>query len=271
MWLYASTMSDYEHLDVSTADHVTTVRLNRPETLNALNQRLTGELTELVSRLGQDDATRAVVLTGAGRGFCAGADVAELAAAGQLRPAGVRRRLAESAEPLSRALLELEKPIVAAVNGPCAGAGVGIALSCDFVLAADDAFFALAFVRRGLVPDYATTWLLPRLVGLRKARELCLLGERLSADEADRLGLLTRVVPGEDLLAEAAELAGRLARGPGVALRLTKRLLADSLQADHRNAIDAEFTAQTLCFTTSDAIEGAQAFLEKRDPVFTSS
>lgn len=266
-------MTDYQHLEVSTARHVTTVRLQRPETLNALNQRLTRELTDVLERTEHDDATRVLVLTGAGRGFCAGADMAELVAAagagGELRPAGVRQIMRASAVRLSSALLEYDKPMIAAVNGPCAGAGVGLALSCDFVLAAEDSFFAFAFARRGLVPDYATTWLLPRLVGLRKARELCLLGDRVPAAEAERLGLLTEVVPAGDLLAQAQLLGERLAAGAGVALRLTKRLLADSFQHDHHSALDQEFTAQALCFASADAVEGAQAFLEKRDPVFT--
>lgn len=266
-------MAESTTLQVSTAEHVTTVRLNRPETLNALNQELTAELIDVLERTEHDDATRVLVLTGAGRGFCAGADIAELAAAaagaGDLRPAGVRQLMRASAVRLSRALLEYDKPVIAAVNGPCAGAGVGIALSCDFVLAAEDAMFALAFTRRGLVPDYATTWLLPRLIGLRKTRELCLLGDRLTAAEAEELGLLTKVVASDRLEAEAGELAGRLARGPGVALRLTKRLLTDSFGHDHLTALDREFSAQALCFASADAMEGAQAFLEKREPVFT--
>jgi 2-(1,2-epoxy-1,2-dihydrophenyl)acetyl-CoA isomerase len=267
-------MGSYEHLEVGTADHVTTVRLNRPAKLNALNLAMTAELTALLGEAELDDATRVVVLTGAGRGFCSGADIGDLAAAaaaeGDIRPHAVRRRAMDTAGRLSRALLEFDKPLVAAVNGPCAGAGVGVALACDLVLAAEDASFAVAFVRRGLVPDYGVTYLLPRLIGLRKARELCLLGETVDAKEAGELGLITRVVPATRLLDEAQAEAARLAGGgAGVALRLTKRLLADSFANDHVTALDREFTAQALCFATADASEGAAAFMEKREPRFS--
>lgn len=257
------------------AAHVATVTLDRPAQLNALDATLTTELLELLTALDGDPGVRAIVLTGAGRGFCAGADVAELAAAateqqGGLRPAAVRAALRDAPSRLARLLLQLETPMVAAVNGPCAGAGIGLALACDFVLAAEDAIFSVVFVQRGLVPDYGTTWLLPRLIGLRRARELALLGERLSAAQAEELGLLTGVVAPDELLGEAEALARRLAEGPGVALGLTKRLLAEAMELDHATAIDREFTAQALCFASDDALEGAAAFLERRPPRFRS-
>lgn len=263
-------------LALDVVDHVATVTLDRPDQLNALDRRATAELHDLLAQLDADGDVRAIVLTGAGRGFCAGADVGDLAAAasgadGALRPAAMRDAMRGGSARLARLLLELETPMVAAVNGPCAGAGIGLALSCDFVLAADDAVFSVVFIRRGLVPDYGVTWLLTRVVGLRKAKELALLGERLTAAEADELGLLTKVVERAVLLEEAQGLARRLAEGPGVALRLAKRLLNDAPEIDHATAIDREFTAQAICFASSDALEGATAFLEKRDPRFTSS
>jgi 2-(1,2-epoxy-1,2-dihydrophenyl)acetyl-CoA isomerase len=267
-------MNDFEHLDVTVSDRVATLRLDRPDSLNALNGRLTGELIAALTALDADEGVRAIILTGSGRGFCAGADVADLAAAaGQgadVGPAGLRRLLRTGSARLARLLLEVETPMVAAVNGPCAGAGVGLAVACDFVLAAEDATFNLVFVDRGLVPDYGLTWLLPRMVGLRRARELALLGGRLGAREAVAAGLITRVVAGADLATEAAALARRLADGPGVALGLTKRLLADSSELDHATAVDREFSAQALCFASEDAREGAMAFLEKRPPTFRS-
>jgi 2-(1,2-epoxy-1,2-dihydrophenyl)acetyl-CoA isomerase len=259
-------------LDV--ADAVATVTLDRPAQLNALDATLTAELISLLTELDRDSGVGAIVLTGAGRGFCAGADVGDLAAAasqgGALRPAALRDAMKGGSARLARLLLELETPMVAAVNGPCAGAGVGLALACDLVFASEEASFSVVFVRRGLVPDYGTTWLLPRLIGLRRAKELALLGDRVSAAEADALGILTRVVAPEELLAEAQAVAARLAAGPGVALRLTKRLLNDAVDLDHATAIDREFTAQALCFASDDALEGATAFLEKRPPAFRS-
>jgi 2-(1,2-epoxy-1,2-dihydrophenyl)acetyl-CoA isomerase len=263
-----------DDLLVSTADHVTTVTLNRPEALNALTPRMISGLLDLLRGLDADPDTRVVVITGAGRGFCAGADLGALASEltdGQPGPGAIRELLQRDGMPLARALLQVEKPLVAAVNGPCAGAGLSLALACDFAVASTAATFTLAFIRRGLVPDYGATWLLPRLVGLRRARELCLLGDRLDAAEAAEAGLVGRVVAPEDLAGQAEALARRLASGAGVALRLTKRLLNDAFEVDHPTAVDREFLAQALCFSTNDAAEGMAAFLGKREPSFTWS
>jgi 2-(1,2-epoxy-1,2-dihydrophenyl)acetyl-CoA isomerase len=267
-------MAEHRFLEIAHEDNVTTVRLNRPERLNALNHDLVESLTDVLVSADEDEDTRVLVLTGAGRGFCSGFDVADLAAAaagegGRMTPPKVRDRSRGSSLRLARALLDVEIPIVAAVNGACAGAGLGLALSCDLVLASEEATFTVGFARRGLVPDYGVSWLLPRLVGLRKAQELCLLSPSLPAGEAVELGLVNRVVPGEALMDEATGLARRLASGAGVALRLTKRLLADSFDVDRQVALDREFTAQTLCFASDDAKEGAAAFLERREPAFT--
>jgi 2-(1,2-epoxy-1,2-dihydrophenyl)acetyl-CoA isomerase len=262
-------MPHYRNLVIEQADHVLTVTLNRPERLNAIDDAMGGELLELLTAAEQDDEVRAIVLTGAGRGFCAGADVSRLASAASTKdPAAVRQLLRQGSIPLARKLGDIEKPLVAAVNGPCAGAGVGIALACDIVVASDAATFTLAFVRRGLVPDYGTTFLLPRIVGLRAARELCLLGDTIGADEARTIGMISKVVPPEELLAVAAAYARRFAEGAGVALGLTKRLLTGSFEVDAAAALDREFTAQALCFASEDAAEGAAAFLEKRPPRF---
>jgi 2-(1,2-epoxy-1,2-dihydrophenyl)acetyl-CoA isomerase len=263
-------MQNFEHLLVERTGHVLTVTLNRPERLNAFHGAMAAELLAVVTGADADDDVRAIVLTGAGRGFCAGADVADLvAASSQPRTAaGLRHEFRRGTVPLARALLDAEKPLVAAVNGPCAGAGLGIALACDVVLASETARFALAFVHRGLVPDFGLTFLLPRLVGLRAARELCLLGQTLDAGQADSLGLVTAVVPPGRLLDAAGEYAERFAAGAGVALRLTKRLLGAAFEVDAAAAVDREFTAQALCLASEDAAEGAAAFLEKRAPRF---
>lgn len=256
---------------------VMTLTLDRPTALNALDAALTTALIEAIDTIEADDGIGAAVLTGAGRGFCAGADLAQIAGAvggdaeGRGRPsaAAIHALMREGSLPLAKRLLGMRTPLVAAVNGPCAGAGMALALAGDVVLASEESSFSVTFVRRGLVPDYGVTWLLPRLVGLRTARELCLLGERIDAAEAARLGLVTRVVAPDALATQAAEVAARLASGARTAQRLTKQLLAGADQLDPAAAADAEFAAQTICFGSDDALEGAQAFFEKREPRFT--
>lgn len=257
-------------IGVSTTDWVTTLELRRPDALNALDEAMTLELEGLLTHLEHDDATRVIVLTGQGRGFCAGADVDAMAAAAgeDPAPAQMRQQMRRASARLARTLYQTEKPIVAAVNGAAAGAGAAIAVGADVTIMADTAVLSFLFIDRGLVPDYGSTWLLPRLVGLRTARRLCLFGDKLRADEALRLGLIDGVVPHAELLDEAYGVATRLASGAGVALRLTKRLLAESFDVDHATAVDREFTAQALCFASDDAREGMRAFLQKRPPAF---
>ncbi|HWH33145.1 MAG TPA: enoyl-CoA hydratase-related protein [Egibacteraceae bacterium] len=258
-------------------DGVCTLRLNRPEALNALSGEMATRLREALAEAEADDAVRCVVLTGAGRGFCAGADLGHIAAEfGSAAQAGgapssavVLEAIRRHSVPLVDALLGFSKPLVAAVNGPCAGAGMGLALGADVIVAAESATFTVVFTRRGLVPDYGVTHLLPRLVGLRLARQLCLLADAVPAGEALRMGLVSEVVADAELDAAAGRWARRFAEGPGVALRLTKRLLAESFELDARQAVEREFAAQALAMTTADAIEGVAAFLDKRAPRFT--
>lgn len=270
-------MTDTGPLQVHHDGGVATLTLQRPQALNALDGALTASLIDALEAADADDGVGCLVLTGAGRGFCAGADLGQIAGAlgaasepgGRPSAEAVHALMREGSMPLAQRLLSLRTPMVAAVHGPCAGAGVALALAADVVVAAENATFSVAFVRRGLVPDYEVTWLLPRLVGVRAARELCLLGDTLDAAAADRLGLVTRVVAGDAPASEAAEVAGRLAAGPRLAQRLTQQLLAGSDQLDPRAAIEAEFAAQTVCFSTDDAVEGARAFLDNREPRFT--
>ena len=263
-------MTSDPRIGVETSDWITTVTLRRPEALNALDQEMTLALVELFEQLNDDDATRVIILTGEGRGFCAGADVGAMAErVGDGRPADFLQYARRGSAKLARTLYHLDKPLVAAVNGAAAGAGAAVAITADVTVMADSAMLSFLFVHRGLVPDYGATWLLPRLVGLRTARRLCLFGERLGADEAFRLGLVDRVVAPTDLQVEARLIAEQLAAGAGVALRLTKRLLGESFDHDHASAVDREFTAQSLCFASADAAEGMSAFLEKRPPEFT--
>lgn len=263
-----------DSLLVDERDAVTWLTLNRPDRLNALDAGMIEGLLEVLPRLDADPGVRVIVLTGAGRGFCAGADVGDLAAAADdgvsgLRPPALRQRLRHGSVRLAKALLDLETPVVAAVNGACAGAGFGIALSADFLVARSDAVFSVAFVRRGLVPDYATTFLLPRISGLGVARRLCLLGDVVPAREASGMGFVHEVVDADGFAQAVAALAGRLAAGAAAAQGLTKRLLADAFEVDGALAVDREFSAQALCLSSADAAEGARAFLEKREPRFT--
>jgi 2-(1,2-epoxy-1,2-dihydrophenyl)acetyl-CoA isomerase len=247
--------------------------LNRPEAANALTPDQRDRLIELLADAGARVEVRALVLGASGRHFCTGADL-RVSRPGPERPAGapdkvvgdVSRMLADGSQRLVAAVLDCDKPVVASVNGTAAGIGAHLALACDLVLAADGARFIEVFVRRGLVPDGGGSWLLPRLVGLSRAKELMFFGDDLGAADAERLGLVNRVVAADELPKLTAEWAGRLAAGPTRALGLTKRLLNRSLDADRATAFREEALAQELNMTSEDANEGVQAFIERRDP-----
>ncbi|MGX1131396.1 2-(1,2-epoxy-1,2-dihydrophenyl)acetyl-CoA isomerase [Streptomyces glaucescens] len=254
---------------VTTDRHVTHLTLNRPEALNALLPDQRDELILLLAEASAEPDVRAVVLTGTGRGFCAGADLRGAATTGRERVAGdVARTLRVGAQRLIAAVLDCEKPVVAAVNGTAAGLGAHLALACDLVLAAGSARFVEVFVRRGLVPDGGGAYLLPRLVGPQRAKELMFFGDALTAPDAERLGLVNRVVPDAELAKTAREWAERLAAGPTRALALTKQLVNASLDADRATAFAAEAAAQEINMGTADAREGLAAFGERRDAKF---
>ena len=254
----------------ATDNHVSWITLNRPETLNAITPDQRERLIQLFSDASADPAVRAVVLTGTGRGFCAGADLR--GGAGQAdgeRVAGdVARVIRLGAQRLITAVLDCEKPVIAAVNGTAAGLGAHLALACDLVLAAEQARFIEVFVRRGLVPDGGGAYLLPRLVGPQRAKELMFFGDALTAPDAERLGLVNRVVPADDLHKTAREWAERLAAGPTRALALTKQLVNASLDSDRATAFAAEAAAQEINMTTADAQEGVASFVERREARF---
>ncbi|MFJ6086329.1 enoyl-CoA hydratase/isomerase family protein [Streptomyces sp. NPDC092369] len=248
-------------------DHVTYLTLNRPEALNALTPDQRDRLIGLLAEASADPSVRAVVLTGTGRGFCAGADLrAGGAATGERLPGDVARTIRLGAQRLIAAVLDCEKPVIAAVNGTAAGLGAHLALACDLVLAAESARFIEVFVRRGLVPDGGGAYLLPRLIGPQRAKELMFFGDALGAADAERLGLVNRVVPDEELAKTAQEWAIRLATGPTRALALTKQLVNASLDSDRATAFAAEAAAQEINMTTRDAQEGVRSFVERRTP-----
>jgi 2-(1,2-epoxy-1,2-dihydrophenyl)acetyl-CoA isomerase len=248
------------------ADAIATITLDRPNALNALTVPMKEELLGALRAIGRDRAVRAVVLTGAGRAFCAGQDLNE-----RLEPdaAPLAVEVRERYNPIIRAMRALPQAIVGAINGVAAGAGASLALACDIRVAAEEGTFVLAFGRIGLVPDSGATWLLPRLVGPAKAAELALLGERLSAADAERHGLVARVVPGDALAAEARDIAARLAALAPRALSLTKRALERSWSVDLEAALEDEALRQGIAGATADHAEGLAAFLEKRPPRFT--
>ncbi|MFF4589043.1 enoyl-CoA hydratase/isomerase family protein [Streptomyces sp. NPDC001388] len=252
----------------ATDNHVSILTLNRPETLNALTPDQRERLIRLFSEASADPAVRAVVLTGTGRGFCAGADLRGGASTGDRVAGDVARTLREGAQRLIAAVLDCEKPVIAAVNGTAAGLGAHLAFACDLVLAAESARFIEVFVRRGLVPDGGGAYLLPRLIGPQRAKELMFLGDALTAPDAERLGLVNRVVPDGELEKTARAWADRLAHGPTRALALTKQLVNASLDADRGTAFAAEAAAQEINMTTADAREGVASFVERRAAEF---
>lgn len=254
------------NLRLEIAGAVATITLDRPDALNALTIALKEELLAAFGAVAEDDSVRAVVLTGAGRAFCAGQDLRE-----RLEPDAppLETEIRVRYNPLIRAMRALPKPIVGAINGVAAGAGASLAFACDIRIAAEGASFLLAFGRVGLIPDSGATWLLPRLIGGAKAAELALTSEPLSAVDAERFGLVARVVPGDALLAEAHTFATRLAAGAPRAHALTKRALAASWHASLEDQLETEAILQGEAGGTADHAEGIAAFLERRPSRFT--
>jgi 2-(1,2-epoxy-1,2-dihydrophenyl)acetyl-CoA isomerase len=253
-------------VDIDAEAGVATLTLNRPDALNALTVPMKRELLAAFRRVERERAVRAVILTGAGRAFCAGQDLRERLQP-DAAPLGVEVR--ERYNPIIRAMRALPKPIVGAINGVAAGAGASLAMACDLRIASEGASFALAFGRVGLVPDSGATWFLPRLVGSSRAAEIALLGDSVPAADALRLGLVGRVVPADQLVTEARAIAARLAAGAPKAIALTKRALNATWDRDLDSALDYEAHLQDTVGRTQDHAEGLAAFLDKRRPNFT--
>jgi 2-(1,2-epoxy-1,2-dihydrophenyl)acetyl-CoA isomerase len=247
---------------------VATLTMDRPDALNALTVPVKVALREALKSLAGDRAVRVVILTGAGRAFCAGQDLAERE---QPDAVPLEVEVRERYNPIIRALRSMGQPVIAAVNGVAAGAGASLAFACDIRIAAEEARFVLAFGRIGLVPDSGATWFLPRLVGSAKAAELALVGDQVDAGEALRIGLVSKVVPGGQLMAEARALAARLAEGAPLALSLTKGALQRSMTIDLDEALEGEAKLQGIAGASADHAEGLAAFGEKRPPRFTGS
>lgn len=246
---------------------VATITLNRPDVGNALDIPMSRELMELAIRCEGDAAIRCVVLTGAGKLFCGGGDVAAFAAAGDALP-DFLREITSYLHSAIAVFARMDKPLVTAVNGSAAGAGIGLAILGDIALAEPSASFSLAYTGIGLTPDGGTTWLLPRLIGLRRAQELCLTNRKVRAEEAASLGLVTRVVEPGTLAVEAGKVAGDLARGATGALGATRKMLVESIS----NTLDSQLQLESRVISNQsrnpEGREGVTAFLEKRAPRF---
>ena len=264
----ASDSAPFQHLRVETSSAgVRTITLDRPDRLNAVNPVLAAELPRAVDAAAADDAVRAVVITGAGRGFCSGLDLSE-------PPTLPDRTRVERLDPYAwvgrwvLSVIHCEKPVVAAVNGAAAGAGFGLALAADVRLVAASARLTAGYVRRGLSPDAGVSWLLPRLVGVSRAAEIVLSGRDVDADEAARIGLAAAVYPDAEFSERAAAYAARLAAGPPLAHALTKRLLLASLDTSLEAHLERELVYIKTCFASGDVAEAMAAFAAKRAPVF---
>ena len=254
---------ELETLIIEASDNgVVTVMMNRPEKKNAANSVMWDELRDTWNALAVDPKVRAVIMTGAGDACCSGADLA-----GQQRD---RHQLVSMnlIHQTVEALYSIMVPVIAKVNGVAAGAGMNMALACDLILASDQARFSEIFAQRGLSVDFGGTWVLPRLIGLHKAKELAFFADVISAEQAEEFGIVNKVVPHEQLDAETQDWANRLAAGPPLALAMTKRMLTLNASNDFKSALEAEGMAQTVNFYTSDTKEAVAAFLDKREPKF---
>lgn len=256
-------------IDVSAGDGVLRVVIDRPDRKNALDPVAVRELIDVLEAAATDDSLRAVLLSATGSDFCSGADwVAANRGADKPRPGSLQRRTALEAHRLIAVVMETQLPVVCAVRGWAAGLGCQLALAADFAIAADDSTFWLPFTKRGFTPDSGATWLLPRLIGVARAKELLLLGRPVSGADAASWGMIHRAVPGDQLETAADELVGELAGAATVALGLTKRCVHTALDGGIVEAMAAEAMALELSSRTSDFREGLRAFTERRDPVF---
>ena len=259
----------YEHILVSAAEGILTITLNRPDKLNAFIGHMRRDLAEALEHAGSDRSIRVVIITGAGRAFCAGGDVAFMAELMQRHDSEEFARILGAGRRVILAIRQMTKPVIAAVNGPASGAGANLAFACDLRIASTNATFSQSFVKVGLHPDWGGTFFLPRLVTPNKACEMFFLGDSIDAAEAQRLNIVNQVVAPEDLEAATMQLAERLRSAPPIALAAAKHAIYASDAADLEEMLRYETEAQLRCFDSDDGHEGVRAFLEKREPHFT--
>ena len=263
----ASIVYEMETLQVFRKNSVVTVTINQPTKKNAIDRSMWDGLTEIFREIAANANDRVVVVTGAGQDFCSGADLSARGGANQeqVHQLAAMRRVNDACIALQR----MPQPTIAKVRGVAVGAGCNLALGCDLVVAAENARFSEIFVRRGLSLDFGGSWVLPRRIGMHRAKELAFFGEIIGASDAFEMGLVNRVLPENEIDQFVDEWASRLAAGPPIALAQTKRLLNNSLNVTLEEALDDEAAAQTVNFSTSDTAEAMRAFIEKRDPKFT--
>ncbi|MFK7804692.1 MAG: enoyl-CoA hydratase-related protein [Anaerolineae bacterium] len=257
---------NYENILVEVEAGVVEITLNNPDKFNALNTATAKEIIQVVKMVKRDSEMRAILLTGAGRGFCAGQDLSEIENRGD--DFSFRKHLNESYNPMAQAMRTLEKPVIGAINGACAGAGLGLALACDIRYASEKAKFLTAFIGIGLAPDTGVSYWLPRLIGPAKAAEMLFTNDRLDGTQAAKAGLVNKVFPHETFLDEARALAQKLAASPTLGIGMSKRALNKSLGVTFDEQIDYETHLQEIAGHSEDYTEGVTAFNEKRSPVF---
>jgi len=258
-----------QELNYSFKDGVAKLTLNRPESRNAITMTMFAGIREVAEEVDRNDDVKVLIITGAGRGFCSGADMSLLGdAVGGETLGKTHKDMVEPFGYISVIIQNLAKPIIGAINGAAVGAGLSLALFSDIRIASDRAKFGAFWVRMGLVPDIGGSYFLPRAVGLSKALELALTGDIIDAYEAERIGLVARVVPHDDLMKVTEDLALKIAKGPSVAIELTKRGMCRALNNDLETQLEFEGYGQNVCFKTEDFKEATTAFLEKREPHF---
>lgn len=261
-------LPSFETIKFEVADHVATITLNRPDRLNSMPPAMADDIRAALDYLPLLGA-RALLITGEGRGFCSGADLAgDRSGSAVGGGANSRKALRNHYNPMLLAIANLDIPVVVAVNGPAAGVGCSLALSGDFAIAAKGAYFLQAFVNIGLIPDGGSSWLLPRLIGLPRAAQMMMLGEKISGEQAADWGMVYKCVDDADLLAEAKALAARFANGPTVALGTMRKILRDGLSQSYSDTLDAEAKGQFVAANSADAMEGIMAFQQKRKAEF---
>jgi enoyl-CoA hydratase/carnithine racemase len=259
----------HEHLRYETADGIATITLNRPERMNAFTWDMVDAWAAALSEAQRDDGVSVIIVTGAGKAFCSGGDIQGMGERKERTPLQRKHELAGHVHRIPLALESIDKPVIAAVNGAATGAGLDLALQCDLRYAAESARLGETYIRVGLVPGAGGTWFLPRLVGTAKALELFWTGELISAQEAERIGMVNKVLPDDQLLPQVRDLAARIARAPQLSVRFIKRAVYQGTRIDLRTSLDLISSHYAVVSSSDDHKEAVQAYIEKRKPTFT--